>query len=396
MIAGSRLKGIHMQTNRSRNQVPPPDSENLIDLRSIRKVYQTAAGEFEALKDVNLTVRHGEFVAVIGKSGSGKSTLINMITGIDKPTSGESHVSGAAVHTLNENQVSRWRGENLGIVFQFFQLLPSMSIAKNVMLPMDFCNKYTRKERYERALMLLDLVGLSEQAHKRPTQVSGGQQQRVAIARALANDPNLIVADEPTGSLDSKTANQIFELFETLVYEHGKTILIVTHDEEQARRVQRTVLIVDGEVVNEYLARALPTLGFDTLKALSHELEPHIYQSGETILSVGEQVDRFYIVSRGHADVYLTRPYGSDVYVDRFQPGHFFGEMELLHGTHTRANIIASGDEPVEVMSLSRERLLGLLDESQATRAMIETIMSERIESGGQAVLTKEEEENHV
>jgi putative ABC transport system ATP-binding protein len=225
-------------------------SPHLIDLRDARKAYATAAGEFLALKGVNLRVDPGEFVAVVGKSGSGKSTLTNVITGIDRPTGGEVWIAGTAVHKLRENQIAGWRGRTIGVVFQFFQLLPTLTVLENVMLPMDFCNVHSRRERRERSLHLLEQVGMVEQMDKLPTAISGGQQQRVAIARALANDPPILVADEPTGNLDSRTSNAVFELFHRLVDE-GKTILMVTHDDDLARRVSRTVTIADGEIVGD-------------------------------------------------------------------------------------------------------------------------------------------------
>ncbi|MCB0125373.1 MAG: ABC transporter ATP-binding protein, partial [Caldilineaceae bacterium] len=225
-------------------------NQHLIELRKIVKAYETAAGPFLALRGIDLFVDKGEFVAVIGKSGSGKSTLINMITGIDKPTEGQVLVGDAAVHTLNENQIAEWRGRNVGVVFQFFQLLPTLTVAENVMLPMDFCGLYPGKQRRERALHLLDQVEMVEQADKLPTAISGGQQQRAAIARALANNPPIVVADEPTGNLDSKTANAVIQLFETLINE-GKTILMVTHDEDLAKRATRTVVIADGRIESD-------------------------------------------------------------------------------------------------------------------------------------------------
>ena len=226
------------------------DGASLIELRSVEKAYDTAAGEFLALKEVDLTVEPGEFVAVVGKSGSGKSTLSNMITGIDRPTQGEVLVAGTRVHTLKEGQIASWRGLNIGVVFQFFQLLPTLSVIENVMLPMDFCNVHNGKERRAQAMALLARVDMADQADKLPTALSGGQQQRIAIARALANDPPIIVADEPTGNLDSRTADAVFQLFEELVA-GGKTILMVTHDDDLAHRVTRTVTIADGEIVGD-------------------------------------------------------------------------------------------------------------------------------------------------
>ena len=220
----------------------------LVDVRQVVKTYATPAGSFTALKGVDLQVQAGEFVAIVGKSGSGKSTLINVVTGIDRPSSGQVWVGGAAVHTLSEAQIAPWRGRTIGLVFQFFQLLPALSVVENVMLPMDFCQCYAPGERYTRALALLAQVGMDDHAGKLPSALSGGQQQRVAIARALANDPPLLVADEPTGNLDSRTAAEMFRLFESLVAD-GKTIVMVTHDDDLARRARRTIRMADGEVV---------------------------------------------------------------------------------------------------------------------------------------------------
>ena len=241
-------------------------SQPLIRLENVNKAYQTPVGEFIALRGINLTIGTGEFVAVVGKSGSGKSTLINMITGIDRPTTGEIFVGDSAIHNLAEGPMAEWRGRNIGIIFQFFQLLPMLSCIENVMLPMDFCNMYKASEREARALHLLEQVDMVEHAYKLPSEVSGGQQQRVAIARALANDPPLLVADEPTGNLDSRTAEAVFQLFARMVDE-GKTILMVTHDDEMAHQVRRTITLTDGQIVNQdyYTQHAhLPTLGAHT------------------------------------------------------------------------------------------------------------------------------------
>lgn len=221
----------------------------LIDLRNVVKSYRTEAGEYVALKGVSFQVGRGEFVAVVGKSGSGKSTLSNMITGIDRPTSGEVIVDDMAVHKLTEGEIAVWRGKTVGVVFQFFQLLPTLTVLENIMLPMDFCNTF-RGERKDRAIALLERVEMAHQINKLPTALSGGQQQRVAIARALANDPAIIVADEPTGNLDSRTADSVFHLFEQLVA-GGKTILMVTHDDDLARRATRTVTIADGQILSD-------------------------------------------------------------------------------------------------------------------------------------------------
>jgi putative ABC transport system ATP-binding protein len=229
-------------------------NSHLIELHNVEKQYHTAAGPFMALDGINLKVDRGEFVAVVGKSGSGKSTLINMMTGIDRPTHGDVFMGHTAVHTLSEGQTAVWRGKNVGVVFQFFQLLPTLTVLENVMLPMDFCSMYSFNEREPRAMHLLEQVELADQAHKLPTAISGGQQQRAAIARALANDPAIIVGDEPTGNLDSKTAGAVLDLFKQQVQD-GKTILMVTHDNDLASEGTRQITITDGEIESDTAAR---------------------------------------------------------------------------------------------------------------------------------------------
>ncbi|MBN1579792.1 MAG: ABC transporter ATP-binding protein [Anaerolineae bacterium] len=227
-----------------------PDNGHLVDLRQVIKTYVNAAGSFTALKGIDLEGDRGEFISIVGKSGSGKSTLINMITGIDRPTSGQVCVHGTAVHTLTEEQIAIWRGRTIGVIFQFFQLLPTLTAVENVMLPMDYGQMYALRERPERGMHLLEQVGMADYAHKLPPMLSGGQQQSIAIARALANDPPILAADEPTGNLDSKTAESIFRLFQDLV-DGGKTILMVTHDNDLAARAHRIVTLADGQIVDE-------------------------------------------------------------------------------------------------------------------------------------------------
>ncbi len=227
----------------------PAAERPLIELRKVSKAYDIAAGKFLALKEVDMQAEAGEFVAVVGKSGSGKSTLINMITGIDTPTSGEVVVASAAVHAMDQEQLAVWRGRNVGVVFQFFQLLPTLTVAENIVLPMDFCNAFPVNERQARAISLLEKVGIAEQADKLPADLSGGQQQRAAIARALANDPPLIVADEPTGNLDSATSDAVMGLFANLAAE-GKTVLMVTHERDLSRFFTRSITLVDGVITN--------------------------------------------------------------------------------------------------------------------------------------------------
>jgi len=220
----------------------------VIALRNVRKTYPTAAGEFTALDGINLTIDRGEFVVIAGASGSGKSTLLGLLAGIDRPTQGEVVVGGAAVHTMSERTMSSWRGKSIGIVFQFFQLLPTLTALENVMLPMDFCNQWPKAERRSRALALLERLGVADQAHKLPSTLSGGQQQRVAVARAMANAPAVLLADEPTGNLDSRTSAALLELLGALVRE-GQTLVMVSHEPRAIAVASRTVLLADGRIV---------------------------------------------------------------------------------------------------------------------------------------------------
>jgi ABC-type lipoprotein export system ATPase subunit len=349
----------------------------LIEIRNLRKVYQTPVGDFTAVNGINVEVHRGEFVAIIGKSGSGKSTFINMITGIDRPTAGEIVIGGAPLHSFNEGQMAAWRGRNLGIVFQFFQLFPTLTILENVILPMELNKLYSKSERMERAMHLLEKVEMAEQAHKLPSAISGGQQQRVAIARALANDPPLLVADEPTGNLDSKTAEKIFSLFEDLVAS-GTTILMVTHDSDLARRVNRTILISDGEVVNEYLVHALSTLTQDQLVEISRTIKPQIFPPDSAIVRQGEKGDKFYILLDGKADVYIDRPGGRELQVNQLKPGQYFGEMALLGGGVRAATVKASPEGPVSVVALDEKAFNSLIDDSRSLREELISLVERR------------------
>jgi putative ABC transport system ATP-binding protein len=217
-------------------------------LQGVVKTFRSPAGTFTALQGIDMTIGAGEYVAVVGKSGSGKTTLMNMITGIDRPTSGEVWVGGMEISRMREGKLATWRGSTIGVVFQFFQLIPTLTLVENVMLPMDFCHKYRLRQRKERAMDLLAQVDLSDCANKLPLAVSGGQQQRAAIARALANDPPILTADEPTGNLDSVTAESVYRLFERLV-KQGKSVIMVTHDAELAGRSSRTIHLIDGKIV---------------------------------------------------------------------------------------------------------------------------------------------------
>src|SRR5512142_542406 len=227
---------------------------HLVVLRDVFKIYRSAAGTFTALNGIDLEVERGAFVSIVGKSGSGKSTLINVVTGIDRPSSGEVIVAGTHVHALTEEQIAVWRGRSIGVIFQFFQLLPTLTAIENILLAMDYGARYPVSARPEQAVGLLERVGMASQAHTLPNGLSGGQQQCVAIARALANDPVLLAADEPTGNLDTKSADMVFRLFEDLAAS-GKTILMVTHDNELARRAPRTIRLADGKIRDEFTNR---------------------------------------------------------------------------------------------------------------------------------------------
>jgi putative ABC transport system ATP-binding protein len=354
---------------------------HIIDLREVHKFYKTAIGDYHALNSIDLQIEPGEFVSIIGKSGSGKSTLLNMITGIDRPTTGEVYVNSTAVHELNENRMARWRGKNLGIVFQFFQLLPTISVIENIMLPMDFCRTYPMREREKRALQLLEMVELADHAYKLPTALSGGQQQRVAIARALANDPPIIIADEPTGNLDSKTAESVFDMFNRLVAQ-GKTIIIVTHDSGLAKQTHRTALIADGEIVNEYVSQAMPTLTQEQVWQATRSAKRLNFEAGTMILTQGANAESFYIVTKGMVEVILPRPNQSDVVALQLGPGKIFGEMGFFHDRKRQASVRASERGPVEVLVVSYDELDQLLSESEATREALHQMVKQRRADG--------------
>ncbi len=347
----------------------------LVDLRDVVKAYPSPAGEFVALRGVDLEVEGGEFVAVIGKSGSGKSTLINAIAGIDRPTSGEVRVAGTAVHALDENAVAAWRGEHLGVIFQFFQLLPTLTLLENVVLPMEFARRGSARERRDRARALLERVEMGDHAHKLPSGVSGGQQQRVAIARALANNPALIVADEPTGSLDSRTSETVFQLFEELV-DGGTTILMVTHDDALASRADRVVLIVDGEIVESYVRSALEGVSERDLVDVTARLDPQIHPAGATIYSQADPATHFYIVVRGALEVVR-----SGRVVESIGPGQYFGEQELVRGKPRldTVRVAASGD--ASLLALDAEVFRRLATDNQLASGAIAKVARRQVDA---------------
>ena len=355
-----------------------PDA--MIDMQGIVKTFKNAAGEFTVLKGINLTINRGEFVSIVGKSGSGKSTLLNMITGIDHPTSGKMVIGGTDIYTgVTESQRSRWRGRNLGIVFQFFQLLPMLTLLENVMLAMDFADMYDFDERPGRAMELLKMVGLEMFANKLPALVSTGQQQLAAIARALACDPPLLVADEPTGNLDTKSANTIIDLFEQLT-QSGKTVVMVTHDPSLTSRTTRNIIIVDGELVDETVARCLPRLRHRHLLEFTKLAEQRFYQANETILPRHTSVDYFFMIRNGEVEVVLRDPQNSEVVISSLKPGEFFGEIELMGGSMSIADVRAGSAGSVELLVLHRDDFKRVIDQSPITAEAIERIVQQRLE----------------
>jgi len=360
-------------------QALPGTQSGIIQMQGVVKTFISSAGEFTALRGIDLNLQEGEFAAVIGKSGSGKSTLLNMLTGIDHPTSGQVLVDGVDLYAMSESKRSLWRGRNLGIVFQFFQLLPMLNLLENVMLPMDYVGMYDIDQRPKKAMELLTLVGLEEQAQMLPRAVSRGQQQSAAIARALANDAPILVADEPTGNLDSLSASKIIDLFEKLSGQ-GKTIIMVTHDPSMTQRTSRTVFISDGELVNETIAQALPLLNHSVMQELGHRVKTLHFQPGATILEHKKRVDNVYLIQKGKVDIVLKQRRSDDVVISTLQRNDIFGEIELLQGGKSIASVRASIEGAVDLLALSREDFNWLMKESPLTEKAMTEMVQERLE----------------
>ena len=349
-----------------------------LSLKAVNKTYENAAGKFVALKSIDMELDFGRFVSVVGKSGSGKSTLLNMITGIDHPTSGEVVVGGNRIYELSESKRARWRGKSMGVVFQFFQLLPTLTLLENVMLPMDYCNIYSFNERPVRAMELLEMVGLEGQAHKLPGSVSSGQQQSAAIARSIATDPEIILADEPTGNLDTRSAGVVLDLFQQLANQ-GKTVIIVTHDPSITQRTDQTIILSDGEIIDPVVACTLPFLPHPQMLMATHRTRKQVVQPGESILKQGEAVADFYMIDAGAVEIYGRRENGEEILLARLEPGQHFGEVELLHDIAAIAGVRAVGDAPVELAMLGKEEFLAFLGESAASRKTFAEIVASRM-----------------
>ncbi len=348
-----------------------------IVLRGVNKVYENAAGKFVALKNVSMQLNYGQFISIVGKSGCGKSTLLNMITGIDYPTAGEVIVGNEHIYGMSESERALWRGVNMGVVFQFFQLLPTLSLLENTMLPMDYCKVYPFHERPDRAMELLKSVGLEEHAYKLPASVSSGQQQGAAIARALATDPAIILADEPTGNLDSRSAEMILNLFEQLAAQ-GKTILIVTHDPSITQRTDQTIILSDGEIIDQTVARALPFLSHPQMLAATHQAKRQKYSQGTMILSQGDSVDHFFMIVSGQVEIVANIDQSNEMSLARLGPGQFFGEVELTQGGSSIAGVRAAS-EGAEVVLLPKDIFYQLIDGSPLTRNAIRDVAASRL-----------------
>lgn len=354
-----------------------PQAAPAIVLRNIQKVYENAAGKFVALKSINLQLNYGQFISIVGKSGCGKSTLLNMITGIDHPTAGDVIVGNENIYKMSESKRALWRGRNMGVVFQFFQLLPTLTLLENTMLPMDYCNVYPFPERPGRAMELLGMVGLEDQAHKLPTEVSSGQQQSAAIARALSTDPSIILADEPTGNLDSRSAENILTLFENLA-KRGKTILIVTHDLAITQRTDQTIILSDGEIIDSTIARTLPFLSHPQMLAATRQAEKQTVAPGAAILQQGEKVEHFFMIVSGDVEIVAWNEQSKEIRLARLGPGHFFGEIELTLGGNSLARV-QGGICGAEVARLPKATFYELLGDSPLTRSAIRETAATRL-----------------
>ena len=344
------------------------DHRPLIELSKVVKAYKTPAGDFIALKGIDAHFMPGEFASIIGKSGSGKSTMLNMITGIDHPTSGLVRIGDTLLKGMSESNLSVWRGRNMGIVFQFFQLLPMLSLLENTMLPMDFCSMYPPAEREGRAIELLKLVGLENSAHKHPASISLGQQQCAAIARAMANDPPTLIADEPTGNLDSKTAEMVIDIFEKLV-DRRKTVLIVTHDITVARHASHMLILSDGELIDEQVERIFPDLSHKTMLAMTHRLKKQTFTPGHPVYPADTAYPGpgLILVDEGLVKVRQVTERDASLPEQILGPDSLIGPYDYLNSYYC---LSAGGNSPLIVKTIDRTELdawLKTIPETQAS-----------------------------
>lgn len=363
---------------------------DVIRVTDVTKEYGTAVKTL-ALRGVSFRVESKEFLSIIGQSGSGKSTLLNLLGLLDTPTTGTVELLGTDVGGLSKKDRALFRNEHLGFVFQFHHLLPEFSVRENLLIPTWIGPGAMRGGRgasgagarpsastRARAEEILSFLGVGDVADKNAEQLSGGQKQRVAIGRALMKSPDILLADEPTGNLDSSTASSVFRLFENLVAE-GKTVIMVTHDTSQAQRVHRTLLLSDGEIVNEYVARALPSLTHEQMLTATRKLTPLHFAPGAEIVQQGAPGDMFYIITRGVVEVALSRPDGADVIANTMSAGEYFGEIELVRGGRCIATVRAGPHTPVQVLALDRPTFVELLSASEQTRDAVGRVVEQRL-----------------
>jgi len=339
-----------------------PDRQPLIQLNAVDKIYQTPAGSFTALKGVSVDFYHGEFVSVQGKSGSGKSTLMNMITGIDHPTAGTVRVGDEFVHKMKESQMAIWRGRNLGIVFQFFQLLPTLTVLENVLIPMDLGNCYSPDQREGIALQLLDRLGLVDEADKMPAELSGGQQQIAAIARALANDPPILIADEPTGNLDSRAADKVFQIFDEMAGQ-GRMILMVTHDQTIAKRTQRQLIISDGELINEVISNAFQEINHSDLLILNRATKKFKLIPGEVFRPIDYGM---IIIESGRVEMVLEQN-GQRTKLPFLEPG---GIIPITENYSTE--LLATDQAEASLLLIDENTIKDWVNRSELARSLLE------------------------
>ena len=354
---------LKARSNGQKAEQPSERPYPAIQLSAVNKTYESAAGKFVALKSIDLTFEYGSFISIVGKSSSGKSTLINMIAGIDHPTSGEVVVGNNRIYDLSESKRARWRGLNMGVVFQFFQLPPTLTLLENTMLPMDYCRVYSFNERPKKAMELLQLVGLEEHANKLPSMVSSGQQQSAAIARSLATDPPIILADEPTGNLDTRSADVVLDLFDKLAAQ-GKTIVIVTHEPSITQRTDHVVILSDGEVIHPTVAECLPYLSHPDMLQVTKQAEFRHLMPGETLFDRGAALDQLVLLANGSLDLVDS----SGDAVGQLLAGQSYGGAELLRGETAQRGLRAVA-EPAELLLLDRPIFLEIVENSPATAA---------------------------
>ncbi|MHB8135668.1 MAG: ABC transporter ATP-binding protein [Anaerolineaceae bacterium] len=347
-------------------------------LRHVNKTYHTSVGEFPALKNINITIESGKLVSVLGKSGSGKSTLINLMAGIDHPSSGEVIINGSDIHKMSEGKIAVWRGKNLGIVFQFFQLLPTLSVLDNTMLPMDFCGTYRKTEREEIARNLLRTLEIEDLSESFPNSISAGHQQCAAIARALANDPPIILADEPTGNLDSKTGEMVINIFKKLV-SSGKTIIMVTHDRKLANQAQRILLLRDGILINEGLTNAFLELNEIILAKMDSKSETFEVNAGKSIFLSTQERSWFWILTRGAMTLSVEE---KNIVPDASKTKLFAGDI-IINSDHVYK---FTATEDCQILSIPLPEIISL---SNNEIMQVEQLISRNLDTSGVNYATK-------